>query len=81
MTVTSSRISLSDFKMTLKEGATATSCVCIPTNEITRVFAELQYVYLVGNKGGTIIQESFKRKCSPLGDTLYMFTIHDNLLI
>jgi len=53
----------------------------MPMYEITRVFAELQYVYLVGNKGGTIIQESFKRKCSPLGDTLYMFTIHDNLLI
>ena len=46
-TTTSSKASALLLIVTFTLGLIATSCVCIPIYEITKVFAELQQVYIV----------------------------------
>ena len=67
--------------MNLKEGATATSCVCIPTYEISRVFAELQHSYFINNQAIIPCNRNHYSEISFLTRCMYRGTMYKTLLL
>ena len=80
-TITSSSISVSDFITTFTLDFIATSWVCIPIYEITRVFAELQHSYFINNQAIIPCNRNHYSEISFLTRCMYRGTMYKTLLL
>ena len=61
--------------------AVATSCVCIPIYEITKVFAELQHSYFINNQAIIPCNRNHYSEISFLTRCMYRGTMYKTLLL
>ena len=80
-TTTSSKASALLLIVTFTLGLIATSCVCIPIYEITRVFAELQHSYFINNQAIIPCNRNHYSEISFLTRCMYRGTMYKTLLL